>query len=259
MDIIVCVKRVPFTQEVDLEVDPQKISIKKENLTCVINEWDNYATEEAIRIKEKMGGTVTTITIGDEEDEEILRRCLAMGADRAIRIDPEDSTLDAYTVSKILSKVITDLEYDLVLTGVQSDDLNNGITGGMLSEQLGIVHSSVVNGIECRGNDAMITVELEGGIEEVLTIDFPALLTIQTGINEPRYVSIMGIRKAAKKELIVMNLNDLKLSKEDLEPGTMIEELFLPPETEGAEIIEGDPSFIAEEVIRIVKEMGVSI
>ena len=259
MDIVVCIKRVPLTQEVDLEIDAQKKDIKSDMLSYSINEWDNYAAEEAILLKEKTGGTVTAISIGNEEVEDVLRRALAMGADRALRIDPGDRELDSFLRSKILSKAIEDMDYDLIFTGVQSDDQNNGTTGSMLAERLGLAHASVVNGIDPEGEGASIHIELEGGIEEVSSIKLPALLTIQTGINEPRYVSIMGIRKASKKELKVVTVEEIGLSGTDLEAMTTVEDLFLPPETEGAEIIEGDASFAAEEILRIMKEKGVNI
>jgi electron transfer flavoprotein beta subunit len=259
MNIIVCVKRVPLTQEVDLEIDPSKRDVRRDMLAYVMNEWDNYAIEEAILLKEKLEGTVTAMTIGSEDDEEVLRRCLAMGADKAIRVDPGTLELDSFTISKILAAVIKGLDHDLVLTGVQAEDNNEGAVGIMLAEHLGLAHSAVVVGIEPEGNEATIRVELEGGIDEISKIGLPAVLSIQTGINEPRYVSIMGIRKAAKKELNVIELGDLELSEDDLLARTTIEEIFLPPETEGAEIIEGDASTIAEEIIRIIKEKGVSI
>ncbi len=259
MNIIVCVKRVPLTQEVDLEIDPSKRDVRRDMLAYVMNEWDNYAIEEAILLKEKLEGTVTAMTIGSEDDEEVLRRCLAMGADKAIRVDAGTLELDSFTISKILAAVIKGLDHDLVLTGVQAEDNNEGAVGIMLAEHLGLAHSAVVVGIEPEGNEATIRVELEGGIDEVSKIGLPAVLSIQTGINEPRYVSIMGIRKAAKKELNVIELGELELSEDDLLTRTTIEEIFLPPETEGAEIIEGDASTIAEEIIRIIKEKGVSI
>jgi electron transfer flavoprotein beta subunit len=259
MEIVVCVKRVPQTQEIDLTVDESKKDIRKTSLAYFINEWDNYAIEEAVLLKEKLGGNVTAVTVGGEDDEEVLRRCLAMGADRAIRIDPGGATLDAFVISKILSSVIKDMEYDLILTGVQADDDNSGMVGIMLAEQLEIAHSAVVTGIEPQDGNAKIKMELEGGIDEVATISLPALLTIQTGINEPRYVSIMGIRKAAKKELIVKSTDELSLSQDDLMPQTMVEELFPPPESAGAEMIEGDPASIAVEIIRIMKEKGVNV
>lgn len=259
MDIVVCVKRVPMTQEVDLEIDAQRRDVRKDVLAYVINEWDNYAIEEAILLKEKHGGTVTAVTVGAEDDEEVLRRCLAMGADKALRIDPGDMTLDPFVVSKVLAGAIKGLPLDLVLTGVQADDLNEGAVGVMLAEQLSLPHCSVVTRVEPSEGALTVRVELEGGTDEVSKIRLPALLAIQTGINVPRYVSIMGIRKAAKKELNVVKAEDLGLTQDDLSPRTIIEELFPPPETAGAQLIEGDPATVAEEILKIIKEKGVSL
>ena len=259
MEIVVCVKRVPQTQEVDLEIDGSGRDVKKEMLAYAINEWDNYAVEEAVVLKEKLGGNVTAITLGGEDDEEVLRRCLAMGADRAIRVDMGDLALDGYVVSRVLAEVIRGLDYDLVLTGVQADDDNMGMVGNMLAEHLGMSHGSVVTGVEVEEDRLKMRVELEGGIDEVSRISLPALLAIQTGINEPRYVSIMGIRKAAKKELKVMGVQDLNIPEEELQPRSVVEEMYLPPETEGAEMIEGDPGTVAQAILRIIKEKGVSV
>ncbi|MFC1823980.1 electron transfer flavoprotein subunit beta/FixA family protein [Thermodesulfobacteriota bacterium] len=258
MNIIVCVKRVPMTQEVDLEIDASKKNIRRDTLAYVLNEWDNYAVEEAVLLKEKLGGDVTAVTIGSEDDEEVLRRSLAMGADRAVRVEPGNMEMDGYVISKILAAVAKDIEYDLVFTGVQADDDNYGMVGSMLAEHLDLAHAAVVTNIEPEGDEATISMELEGGIDEVAKIKIPALLSIQTGINEPRYVSIMGIRKAAKKELKVITVEDLSLPEDDLTPRAVIEEYFLPPETEGAEMIEGDPSTVAEQLLRILKEKGVA-
>jgi len=236
MNIVVCIKRVPMTQEVDLIIDDGKKAVRKDEL-----------------------GTVTAITIGDEEDEEVLRRALAMGADKSVRVDPGDRELDGFVVSGILARVINDLDFDLVLTGVQADDDNLGMVGIMLAEKLGIGHASVVVGVEPDGDSARVKVELEGGMDEVSNLRLPALLTVQTGINEPRYVSIMGIRKARKKELNVVGVEELGLSEEDLTPMTEIEEVYLPPETEGAEMIEGDSSAVAEQILRIIREKGVAV
>ncbi|MBN1831282.1 MAG: electron transfer flavoprotein subunit beta/FixA family protein [Deltaproteobacteria bacterium] len=259
MNIIVCIKRVPMTQEADLEIDELEKDVKKDALPFVINDWDNYAIEEAVLLREKTGGTVTAVTIGTEEDEEILRRALAMGADKAIRIDPGDLGLDGFVTSRILAEVIKGGDYDLVLTGLQADDYNCGMVGMMLAEHLGIAHAAGVTGIEPEGREATIRVELEGGMDGVLKIRFPALMSVQTGINEPRYVSIMGIRKASKKELKVIKTGDLNLTEDDLAQRTTVEMVFLPPETEGAEIIEGDSSMVAEKIIRILAENGVSV
>jgi electron transfer flavoprotein beta subunit len=259
MNIVVCIKRVPMTQEVDLEIDGDNKGVNKDLLAYVMNDWDNYAVEEAVLLKEEFGGDVTVITVGSEDDEEILRRAMAMGADRSIRIDPGDRVLDSYVVSRILAEVIKGIEYDLVLTGVQADDDNCGSVGIMLAEHLGLAHAAVVTGVQAEGNRATIRTELEGGIDEVSKIRFPALLSIQTGINEPRYVSVIGIKKAKKKELEVIGLEGLALSEEELSPRTAIEELYLPPETESAVILEGDPSKVADEIIRILTERGVNI
>jgi electron transfer flavoprotein beta subunit len=202
MDIVVCVKRVPLTEEVDLAIDEQKKGIKKDQLAFVLNDWDNYAIEEAILLKERYGGTVTAITVGSKNDEEVLRRSLAMGADRAIRVEAGDITrFDSYGIAKILSRVVKDIPFDLIFTGVLADDDYFGMVGMMVAEELQISHANMVTAIEIEDGKARTTSELEGGLGEVSLIEFPALLAIQTGINEPRYVSILGIRKAAKKEL----------------------------------------------------------
>ena len=259
MNIIVCIKRVPMTQEVDLEIDELEKDVQKNALAFVVNDWDNYAIEEAVLIREKYGGTVTAVTIGAEDDEEVLRRSRAMGADKAIRIDPGELGLDGFVISRILAEVIKGREHDLVLTGLQADDYNCGMVGIMLAEHLDIAHAAAVTGIEPEGNEAIIKVELEGGMDGVSKIRFPALMSVQTGINEPRYVSIMGIRKASKKELNVIKVGDLNLSEDDLTQRTTVEKAFLPPETEGAEILEGDPSTVAEKIIRVLAEKGVSV
>jgi len=257
LNIIVCVKRVPFTQEVDLEIEAGKREVDRESLAYVVNDWDNYAIEEAVRLKEQGEGTVTAITLGPEEDEEVLRRCLAMGADRARRIDPGERTLDGQGVARVLARGLAGIPFDLILCGVQAEDDNQGMVGIMMAEHLGLAHAVVVTGIEPQEGKLIVQCELEGGLDERSKIKLPALLTIQTGINEPRYVSIMGIKKAAKKPLEVIPLADLNLSPDDLAPQVLIEELFLPPETGGAEMITGDPAQAAEKILQILKEKGV--
>jgi electron transfer flavoprotein beta subunit len=258
MDIVVCVKRVPLTEEVDLVIDQQKKGVKKDQLAFVLNDWDNYAIEEAILLKEKHGGTVMAVTVGNEDDEEVLRRCLAMGADSAIRVEAGDmSRFDSFGIAKILSKVVSDLPHDLVFTGVLADDDSYGMVGMLMAEQLNLNHSCMVTAIELKDGKIQTTSELEGGLGEVALVDLPALLTIQTGINEPRYVSILGIRKAAKKELKVMDLAELGIPDDELAPRTIIEEVYLPPETEGAQILSGDPDRIAADFVEILTKKGV--
>lgn len=258
MDMIVCVKNVPDVEEVDLRIDDKGTDIDKKDLVFNINDWDNYAVEEAILLKEKHGGTVTAITVGNEDDEEVLRRSLAMGADRAIRVEVDNSgRFDSLGISKILSHVVKDVPHDLIFTGVLAEDDYNGMVGMMMAEQLHLNHSCMVTAIEIENGKARTTSELEGGLSEISLIDLPAVITIQTGINEPRYVSILGIRKAAKKELKVMDLTDLGLPGDDLAPKTIIEKVYLPPETEGAQMITGDPDKIASDFVEILTKKGV--
>lgn len=261
MDIIVCVKRVPETAEADIVVDKTGKDIDKGGLVFDINEWDNYAVEEAILLKEKHGGSVTLISMGPEEANETLRRALAMGADEAIRLtDPAFVRSDGYAIARVLSQAIKPLAYDLILTGVQAEDDGYGQVGPTLAKILGIRHAAVVNMIEgIEGGRARVHRELEGGLEEVLDLELPAVLTIQSGINEPRYVSIMGIRKVAKKEIKVLGIGELAMKPDETgEAGsrTVIERVFLPPVGEGAQMLKGTMDEIGERVVSILKEKG---
>ncbi len=261
MEIIVCIKRVPETAEADIVIDKTGRDIEKGGLVFDINEWDNYAVEEAILLKEKYGGSVTVISMGPEEVNETLRRALAMGADQAIRLtDPAFEGSDGYAIAKTLSQAIKPLSYDLILTGVQTEDDGYGQVGPALAETLGICHAAVVNQIEGIENDkARVHRELEGGLEELLDLELPAVLTIQTGINEPRYVSIMGIRKVAQKKIKVLGLQDLSMKPEEAgEDGslTVVERVSFPPVGKGAQMLEGTMDEISDKVITILKEQG---
>jgi electron transfer flavoprotein beta subunit len=260
MDIIVCVKHVPDTAEADVTIDGAGKDIKKEGLAFDINEWDNYAIEEAILTKEKGGGMVTALTIGGDAANETLRRCLAKGADNAVRLhDAAFAGSDSYATAKILQSAIKTMKFDLVLTGVMASDGGNAQTGVMLAELMGLPHASMVTKVELGSGSAKVHRELEGGLEEVVEIALPAVLTIQTGINEPRYVSIMGIRKVAKKEIKVLGLAELGLKSEDVgETGskTVLEKVFMPPVGKVAEIIKGDLKEISAKLATILKEKG---
>jgi len=260
LDVVVCVKHVPETAEAELKIDSSGKAIEKAGLVFDINEWDDYALEEAIRIKEKQGGTVTAITIGPQDSDSTLRKCLARGADTAIRLtDLKFNGSDGYAIAKILHSVIKNLHFDLVLTGMQAGDDGSAMVGPILAETLGVPHATMVKKIELATDTAKINRELEGGLEENLEIKLPALLTIQTGINEPRYVSIMGIRKAMQKEIKVMTLADTGLSETDVgEAGswTKTEKLYVPPVEKQAEFLKGSPDEIAAKISEILKSRG---
>ncbi len=260
MDIIVCVKHVPETAEAELKIDATGKGIEKTGLVFDINEWDDYALEEAVRIKEKFGGTVTAITVGSEESESTLRKCLARGADKAIRLwDPRFAGSDAYATAKIIYSAIKNMHFDLVLTGAQAGDDGSAIVGPVLAELLGIPHATMVKKIEFSEGKAIVNRELEGGLEERLEVKLPALFTIQTGINEPRYVSIMGIRKAMQKEIKVLGLADVGLSENDVgEAGSwlVLEKLYAPPVEKQATFLTGSPDEVATKIVEILKSRG---
>ncbi len=260
MDIIVCVKHVPETAEADVRIDSTGKSIEKTGLVFDINEWDDYAVEEAVRIKEKLGGTVTVITVGSEDADSTLRKCLARGADKAIRVtDPKLEGSDGYAIAKVLSKVIKDLPHDLILTGAQAGDDGYAVVGPALAQLLEIPHATLVKKIEFKNGTAVVNRELEGGLEEIVEVKLPAVLTIQTGINEPRYVSIMGIRKAREKEIKVLGLTDIGLSENEVgEAGSWIriEKMYIPPVEKQAEFVKGSPDEVAAKIAELLKAKG---
>jgi len=260
MNIIVCIKRVPETADADVSIDKSGKDIEKSGLVFDLNEWDTYAIEEAILLKEKTGGTVTVISMGGEESNESLRKCLAMGADNAVRLtDPAFEGSDAFATAKVLSEAIRSIPYDLVLAGVQAEDDGYGQVGVTLAEILGVPHASLVNRLEVQDKKMKAHRELEGGLEEVVEVDLPAVLTIQTGINEPRYVSIMGIRKVAKKEIKALGASDLNLKAEEVGLSgshLRLEKIFAPPVGEGAQMLDGKPEEIASKVFDILKDKG---
>lgn len=255
-----CIKHVPETAEAEIKIARTGKTIDKTGLVFDINEWDDYVLEEAVRIKEKFGGTITAITVNTEEADRTLRKCLARGADNAIRLtDDKFEDSDGYAIAKILHSVIKDLPFDLILTGVLASDDGYTMVGSILAELLGIPHSTMVKKIELNDDVARVNRELEGGLEEVIDINLPAVLTIQTGINEPRYVSIMGIRKAMKKEIKVLSLADTGLAESAVgKTGSWlkIETLFLPPVEKQAEFIKGTPEGIALTIAELLKAKG---
>lgn len=260
MDIIVCIKRVPETAEAEVKIDPSGSDIVQEDLVFNINEADNYALEEALLIKEKIGGTVTVITMGPKESDDTLRMGLAKGADTAVRLDdPAFCESDGISTARILASAIKGMDYDLIMTGCLASDNWYSLVGPALAEILGIPHASMVTKAEIEEKKVQASRELEGGLLEVLEIELPAVLTIQTGINEPRYASIMGIAKASKKEIALKGLGDLGLKEDQVGKAgskTSIEKLTLPVQEKMAELIPGAPEEAAAKLSTILKERG---
>ena len=260
MEILVCVKRVPDTAENEIEVDSDGADIERDDLVYSVNEWDNYAVEEAIQIVDNVGGVVTIVSLGDAESEEIVRREMAMGANNGILVsDDAFERSDGKGVATILKAVVEKGNYDLILTGAQADD-GAGQIGGMLAAMLDVPYASVVNSIEVL-SDSQLKVgrEIEGGNQEMNEIALPCVLSIQTGINEPRYVGIRGIRKVASVDIPVWGASDLGIDPANVgESGAKVKRIdyFIPEMGEGAEILEGSSEEIAEKLIDLLKAKG---
>jgi electron transfer flavoprotein beta subunit len=260
MEILVCVKRVPDTAENEIEVNSDGSDIERDDLVYSVNEWDNYAVEEAIQIVDNAGGAVTIVSLGDEDAEEVVRREMAMGANNGILLsDDAFEGSDGKGLATILKAVVEKGNYDLILTGAQADD-GAGQIGGMLAAMLDLPYASVVNSIEVL-NDAQLKIgrEIEGGNQEMNEIALPCVLSIQTGINEPRYVGIRGIRKVASVDIPVMGAADLGIDAANVgESGARVKRVdyFVPQLGEGAEILEGSNEEVAEKLIDLLKAKG---
>ncbi len=260
MEILVCVKRVPDPAENEIEINRDGTDIERDDLVYSVNEWDNYAVEEAIQIRDKVGGSVTVVSVGDEDAEEVLRREMAMGADKGILFsDKAFEGSDGSGIAKILKAEVEKGKYDLVLTGAQAED-GAGQVGGMLAAMLDWPYASLVNFIEIV-DDAKIKVgrEIAGGNQEMNEIDLPCILSIQTGINEPRYVGIRGIRKVASMEIPVHGAGDIDIDSESVgESGAKVKLLdyFVPEMGDGAEILEGSADEIIDKLVELLKAKG---
>ena len=259
MEILVCVKRVPDTSENEIELNSAGNDIDRDDLVYSVNEWDNYAVEEALQIVDKVGGSVTVVSVGDEEAEEVLRREMAMGADNGLLLsDAAFEEADGRGIAAILKAAVDKGHYDLILTGAQADD-GAGQIGGMLAALLDVPFASLVNTIEVDGDKLKVGREIEGGNQEMHAISLPCVLSIQTGINEPRYVGIRGIRKVASVEIPTLGAADLGLDGSAVGAGAVKVkrvDYFLPDLGEGAEMLEGSTEEIIDKLVELLKAKG---
>jgi electron transfer flavoprotein beta subunit len=245
--IVVAVKQVAALGD-EVEFTDDERDVDPDYLDYALNEWDTYATEEALRLCEADGDSeVVVVSVGPEDTEEAMRRCLAMGADRGIRVDFDDQ-LDPIQVARALAEVVRAESPDLVFTGVQSADAVQAATGTALAELLDLPRVAVVTKIELGDGKATVNRELEGGVVDVVEVDTPALFTIQTGINEPRYATLRAIKQAEEKEIDVRQSGDLG------EPAYRIKKMFVPPKGEGAEMLNGSAADVAQKIKEIVEE-----
>ena len=260
MEILVCVKRVPNTEENEIEVNSSGSDIKRDDLVYSVNEWDNYAVEEAIRMVDEHGGNVTVVTVGDDDSEEVLRREMAMGANNGLLLkDDAFKGSDGKGIAAILASAVKKGNYDLIMTGAQADD-GAAQVGGMLAAMLDYPYASLVNSVSVIGDKKLkVGREIEGGNQEMNEIELPCVLSIQTGINEPRYVGIRGIRKVASVEIPTMGASDLGLSASSVGAGaSKVKKVdyFVPALGKGAEMLEGDTEEIIKKLIEMLKAKG---
>ena len=249
MKIVVCVKQVATLGD-EVEFTDDERDVDPDFLEFAINEWDTYATEEALRMKEAAGdGEVVVVTVGDEDAEDAMRRALAMGADRGIRISGDDIPPgDPITTARALAPVVGGESPDLVLCGVQSSDAVQGSTGAALAELLSLPRVAVAKNVELQNGKALVHRELEGGLIDVTEVDLPAVLTIQTGINEPRYATLRAIKQAEQRDIDVVEPGDLGA------PAARVRRMFVPPKGESAELLGSDASEIAGRIKTLVEE-----
>lgn len=259
MNIIVCIKQVPDT-EAQIKIAPDKKSVVTDDIKWVMNPYDEFGVEEALRIKEKFGGEVTVVGLGPKRVTESLRTALAMGADKAILVsDPALDGSDSLAVASALAAAIKDVSYDLIFTGQRGVDDDSGIVGSALAEMLGIPNISVVEKVEVAEDGKSVKAHRPvEGLTLVIEAALPALITAQKGLNEPRYASLPGIMKAKKKPLEEKTLEALGLDPSQFGEGARklkIVELTPPPERSAGKIVEGDtPEQKAAELARLLHE-----
>lgn len=260
MKVLVAVKEVVEVGD-DFEIDG--IEIADQYREYDLNEWDDYAVEEAVQLKESGEDVeVVSVTIGPERSEETIRMALAKGVDRAVRVWDESiadqAVLDIAAKTRILAAVAEEESPDLVLSGVQAGDDSFGATGVSLANAIGFQWAAVVNAIEIEDDQANLHRELEGGVEELTEVALPAVFTIQTGINEPRYASLRGIRQAQQKEIAHKTLDDLGLAASDVESALRLTAMYEPETESEAQYFEGDAGEQAAQLAALLRDHGVA-
>jgi electron transfer flavoprotein beta subunit len=245
MKILVCMKQVP-QKDAPLKLNESGVWIR-EDVSYEVNEPDAYALEEALRQKEKHGGEVVVITAGPARSQQVLREALAKGADRAIHLeDPAFATLDAANIARAFAAAIKDEKFDLIFTGLQSDDFGFAQTGVILAELLGWPHATIIMQIEKSNGGIKVKRELEAGYFQFVEMPLPAVLTIQSGINKLRYATLIGIKQAKNKPLRKVALGDVQ---PNLVPNQLnIQRLYVPQKAKKTEMLEGSPADIARKL-----------
>jgi len=248
MKIAVCIKQVP-TREWQPRLNDSKTWIREQDVSYEMNEPDAYALEEALRLREKHGGEVVVCSAGPARVQTVIREALARGADRAIHVEHDSlGSADAFVIADALAAAMKDEKFDLVLTGLQSDDQGHGQTGVILAERLGIPSSTIIMDVQVEGSSMRVKRELEGGWFQWIVMPLPALLTIQSGINQLRYATLKGIMAAKKKEIRKATVPD------GLQPAQQIVGLAVPTRSKQTHMITGAPADAAKELVRRLRD-----
>jgi len=246
MKILAAIKQVPM-RDSQLRVASSGRWIEESGLSFEINEPDAYALEEALQLKERHGGEVVVVCAGPARAAQTIREALAKGADRAIHIEEENlASLDTLGIARLLAAAAKTEQPDLILTGLQSDDLGAGQTGVVLAELLGVPHSTIIMQVDVEGASIRVKRELEDGWFQHIAMPLPAVLTIQSGINKLRYATLMGIKKAKMKEIKTLAAASLG---DSLASTLVIETIYLPHKSKQAQIFEGDARTAAAQLV----------
>jgi electron transfer flavoprotein beta subunit len=256
MEIVVLVKQVPDTESM-VQIAADGVSIKKDDIKWVMNPYDELAVEEALRIKEAKGGSVTIVSVGGPKAQETIRTALAMGADKGLLVnDPAAEGGDALATAKILAAVLKKQPCQLIIAGQRAVDEDNYQVGAAVAELLGIPHVSLVVKAEVLEDKIRCHRVVEGGTV-VVEAPLPALFTTQRGLNDPRYASLPGIMKAKKKPLEVKKLADLGLAAEQVGAGAAkvkVIAMEMPPQRKAGRVLQGDTAAKAKELVRLLHE-----
>jgi len=250
MKIAVCIKQVT-TREWQPRLDDSKTWIREQDAAFEMNEPDQYALEEALRLKEKHGGEVVVCSAGPSRVAQVIREALARGADRAIHVEDDGlASADAFVASAALASAMKDEQFDLILTGLQSDDQGFAQVGVILAEKLGLPHATIIMEVEVTAGSRGLRVkrELEGGWFQWVSMPLPAVLTIQSGINQLRYATLKGIMAAKKKDV------KKAPAPAGLAPKQKILSLYVPEKSKKTQIIGGSPAEAAKELVKKLRD-----
>jgi len=250
VNIIVCVKQVP-AKDAPLAIAADGTWIRESDIGFEMNEPDSYALEEALRLKEKHGGEVVALSMGPERVKQTIKEALAKGADRGIHVlDDKFFALDPLGSAKSLAAALKGQKFDLLLTGLQSDDHGFGQTGVLLAELLGLPHATIIMQIDVAGERMKLKRELEAGWFQWVELPLPAVLSIQSGINKVRYATLKGIMGAKKKEISTIPRESLGVNAE---PTQKLERIYVPQKTKKTEFITGTPKEAAAKLVEKLK------